>query len=236
MFFQIENLSVFYDKVHVLYDISINVVEGEIVTLVGSNGAGKSTLINTVTGILRAKSGNIIFDGRSIIKEPSNKIVEAGIVQVPEGRQVFPLLTLFENLEMGSYIPAARKRRPEMLKKVLNIFPELEKHKNQMAGTLSGGQQQMLAIARALMACPRLLILDEPSLGLAPLIVKDVFRTVKEINETTGTSVLLVEQNVRQSLGISDRAYVLENGYITLEGSGSELLNNESVKAAYLGI
>ncbi len=235
MFFETKNLSVFYDKVHVLFDVSIKVDEGEGISLIGSHGAGKSTFINTISGILKAKSGEVIFKGKPLTNISSDDIVESGIVQVPEGRQVFPSMTVTENLEVGSLVKRARGRKTEMMKKVKEIFPELARCGKQLAGTLSGGQQQMLAVGRALMSCPLLLMLDEPSLGLAPKIVAGVFEIVKEINHG-GTSVLIVEQNVVQALNISTRAYVLENGTIVLEGTAKELLQDEKVKKAYLGI
>jgi len=208
---------------------------GEIVSVIGSNGAGKSTLLNTISGITRARSGRMEFLGERTDYLPSHKIVEKGIVQVPEGRQIFYPLTVIENLIMGSYLPAAKKRRAESLENVFRLFPILQERQAQRAGTLSGGEQQMLAIGRGLMACPKLLILDEPSLGLSPLMVDDIFAIVKEINQG-GIAVLLVEQNVVQALSLFDWAYVLENGRIVLEGPGKGLIDNPRVREAYLAL
>lgn len=235
MLFETRHINFFYGDVQVLFDITLGIEEGEIVSIVGSNAAGKSTIIRTISGILRAKSGSIVFEGRSIENASADQVVDLGIVQVPEGRQLFPGMTVSENLEMGSFIPKARLKRTENLKKVHQIFPVLASRSKQLAGTLSGGEQQMLAVARALMSCPKLLMLDEPSLGLSPLMTQEIFRVVKEINED-GESILLVEQNVRQALNLSARGYVLENGHVVLEGKGTELLKDENVKKAYLGI
>jgi branched-chain amino acid transport system ATP-binding protein len=235
LLFETRHINFFYGDVQVLFDITLGIEEGEIVSIVGSNAAGKSTIIRTISGILRAKSGSIVFEGRSIENASADQVVDLGIVQVPEGRQLFPGMTVSENLEMGSFIPKARLKRTENLKKVHQIFPVLASRSKQLAGTLSGGEQQMLAVARALMSCPKLLMLDEPSLGLSPLMTQEIFRVVKEINED-GESILLVEQNVRQALNLSARGYVLENGHVVLEGKGTELLKDENVKKAYLGI
>jgi len=201
----------------------------------GSNGTGKTTTLNTISGVLRASSGTIEFLGRRIENLPPHQIVDLGVVQIPEARLLFPYMTVLENLELGAYTPKARKGKKENLKVVSRLFPVLEERKTQLAGTLSGGEQQMLAIARGLMAKPKLLMLDEPSLGLAPLLVKEVFETVKEIS-AHGITVVLVEQDVFHSLSISDEAYVLENGRVVLEGKGKGLLDNPQVKEAYLGI
>jgi branched-chain amino acid transport system ATP-binding protein len=203
--------------------------------VVGANGAGKTTMLRAISGLMRPRAGQILFDGERLDSLPSHAIVERGVVQVPEGRKIFPSLTVLENLELGSYVAAAKARRREGLEQVFGFFPRLKERERQAAGTMSGGEQQMLAIGRALMARPRLLMLDEPSLGLAPIIVKEIFRIIGEINRS-GTTVLLVEQNTRQALVLSRRGYVLENGRVVLEGSGAELLGNEHVKRAYLGM
>jgi branched-chain amino acid transport system ATP-binding protein len=232
---RISELSVYYKDLQALNDISLFVNEGEIVSVIGSNGAGKSTLLNAISGIFPGTSGRMAFLEERIDDLPSHKIVEKGIVQVPEGRKVFYPLTVLENLILGSYLPAAKKLREESLEKVFGLFPILRERRTQLAGTLSGGEQQMLAIGRGLMACPRLLILDEPSLGLSPLLVNEIFTITKEINQG-GITVLLVEQNVVQALSLADRAYVLENGRIVLEGPGKELIDNPKVQEAYLAL
>ena len=231
---EVKDLDFAYGDVHVLHGVSLSVQAGEIVTLVGSNGAGKSTTLRNVSRLLKPRSGSMVFDGHDLTKLSSHQVVELGVVQVPEGRRVFPEMTILENLRMGSYIEAARADRQKNLEHVLTLFPRLRERIGQLAGTLSGGEQQMLAIARGLMAKPRLLLLDEPSLGLSPLLVKTIFDTIAEINKQ-GVSVLLVEQNVYQSLRIANRGYVLETGRIALQGTGQELLGNDQVKAAFLG-
>jgi len=223
-----------YGAIEVLRGLSMNVEAGEIVALLGSNGAGKSTLNNTVCGLLRAFSGSVRFEGREISRESPAGIVGAGLIQVPEGRRVFPNLTVHENLQLGSY-RRGRGRRPQNLERVFGIFPKLRERLGQKAGTLSGGEQQMLAIGRALMGEPRLLILDEPSLGLSPLLVEELFALVGRLNGE-GLSILLVEQNVGQSLEIAHRAYVMENGAIAFQGTPSALLANAELTRAYLGI
>jgi branched-chain amino acid transport system ATP-binding protein len=235
LFLEINHLEVFYKDVQALFDVSFHVEKGEIISIIGSNASGKTTTLNTISGILRARSGEVHFEGHSIEKLSCDKIVDAGIVQIPEGRQLFPGMTVVENLEMGSFRPEAKKKRGETMAWVFDLFPRLKERVGQMAGTLSGGEQQMLAIGRALMSLPNLLMFDEPSLGLAPIAVKGIFKIVEEINRK-GTTVLLVEQNVYHALSMCGRAYVLENGRIVLEGTGKELLNNEDVKKAYLGI
>jgi branched-chain amino acid transport system ATP-binding protein len=232
---EVSNLNVFYGDVQALLDVSFRLDQGDIVSIVGSNAAGKSTTLKAVSGILRLQSGSITYDGRNVEQLSSDKIVEAGIVQVPEGRQLFPAMTVLENLEMGSFLREAKRKRAQSLDWVYNFFPILKERVGQKAGTLSGGEQQMLAIGRAFMTDPKLLMFDEPSLGLAPIIVQEIFKVVKEINKT-GMTILMVEQNVFHALKMSKRAYVLENGRIVLEGSGEELLDNEDVKRAYLGI
>jgi branched-chain amino acid transport system ATP-binding protein len=231
----VDKICVFYGDIQALWEVSFQVREGEIVTLVGSNGAGKTTILKTLAGILRAASGTIIFQGEDITHEPTHKIVEKGISLIPEGRKLFPRMSVYENLEMGAYSRQARSKRNETLARVFALFPILEERKNQLVGTLSGGEQQMVAIGRGLMALPRLLLIDEPSLGLAPKIVKELFQVIQEINQQ-GVTVLLVEQNVHQALKIAHRAYVLETGCITLEGKGTELLQNNYIKTAYLGL
>jgi len=225
----------FYGDIQVLYDVSLKVEEGEIVTIVGANGAGKTTLLKIISGLFQPKSGTITFINKRIDNLPSHEIVRKGIVHVPEGRKLFPFLTVLENLEVGAYIPHANKHLKENLKMIFKLFPILSERKNQLARTLSGGEQQMLAIARGLMTKPKLLMLDEPSLGLAPILVKEVFEIVKTVKQQN-IPILLVEQNVKHSLEVSNRAYVLENGKVVLEGKGKELLGNEKVKRAFLGM
>lgn len=231
----IDNVSVKYGDLKVLHDISLEVKEKEVVALLGSNGSGKTTLVNTITGLLKPSSGSIKFLNKRIDTLPSHEIVKIGIACVPEGRRIFPKLKVIENLRVGSYIPEARKRRKETLNWVFNIFPVLRERKNQIAGTLSGGEQQMLAIARALMSNPKLLILDEPTQGLAPLMVEKVFEVIKSLSDW-GVTILLSEQNVHGALEIAHRAYILENGRVCLEGRSSDLLKSDFVKKAYLGM
>jgi len=223
-----------YGDVQVLWGVTMAVRKGEIAVLVGANGAGKSTSLKTISGVVSATGGEILFDGIRIERWSSHEIAALGIAHVPEGRRLFPLMSVRENLELGAVRGEARRRRNESFERVFALFPRVKEREQQMAGTLSGGEQQMVAIARGLMARPRLLILDEPSLGLAPIIVKEMFAIIQTINRE-GITVLLVEQNVQQSLKLADRAYVLENGRIVLEGAGQELLNDERVRAAYLG-
>jgi branched-chain amino acid transport system ATP-binding protein len=232
---ELNGLSVFYERVQVLWDVSFSVHEGEVVTLLGSNGAGKSTTVKTIQGLLRPGAGNIRFMNRSITGLPPYRIVEAGIALVPEGREIFPKMTALENLMLGSYVPRARDSVNARLEWIFQLFPQLAERKKQLAGTMSGGEQQMLAIARALMSKPKLLMLDEPSLGLAPVIVLQVFEIVQKLKDE-GVTVLLVEQNVHHALEISDRAYILEKGRVILEGQGTDLLNNHYVREAYLGM
>ena len=231
----IQKLSFSYGDLRVLWDIDLDVQEGEIVTVVGANGAGKSTVLRNVSRLVRPAAGTLTFQGQDLTRLESHQVVELGIVQVPEGRRVFPEMTVLENLHMGAYLPATRKDRPRNVERAFTLFPRLKERQRQLGGTLSGGEQQMLAIARGLMANPKLLLLDEPSLGLSPLFVKLIFDIIAEINRQ-GTSILLVEQNVFQSLRIARRAYVLETGRVVLTGSGQDLLGNEHVKKAYLGI
>jgi len=229
------DVEVAYGDLPALRGVSVSVEAGETLSVVGANGAGKTTMLRVISGLMRPRAGQILLDGERLDHLPSHAIVAHGVVQVPEGRKIFPSLTVLENLELGSYVPAAKARRREGLEQVFALFPRLEERRRQAAGTMSGGEQQMLAIGRALMARPRVLMLDEPSLGLAPIIVKEIFRIIGEINRL-GTTVLLVEQNTRQALALSRRGYVLENGRVVLEGSGAELLGNEHVKRAYLGM
>ncbi len=232
---ELRDVEVAYGDLPALRGVSVSVEAGETLSVVGANGAGKTTMLRAISGLLRPRAGQILLDGLRLDTLPSHVIVEHGLVQVPEGRKIFPSLTVLENLEMGSYISAAKARRREGLAQVFALFPRLEERRGQAAGTMSGGEQQMLAIGRALMARPRVLMLDEPSLGLAPIIVAEIFRIIGEISQL-GTTVLLVEQNTRQALALSRRGYVLENGRVVLEGSGAELLGNEHVKRAYLGM
>ena len=232
---RVNGIDVFYGDLQVLWDVTFDVKEKEIVVLVGANGAGKTTTIRTISALLALRKGDIEFNGKRIDRLPANRIIEHGIVHVPEARRLFPEMTVEENLIMGSLYGKAKIQRFETMEQVYSLFPRLQERRKQMAGTLSGGEQQMLAIGRGLMSRPQLMMLDEPSLGLAPLLVQEVFNLVKRINEQ-GVTVLLVEQNVRLTLAMCNRAYVLENGRIVLKGTGRELLENEQVKEACLGI
>lgn len=223
-----------YGSIYALKGIDLVVNEGEIVTIIGANGAGKSTTLNTISGLVRSISGSIEFNGVDITYMPTDKIVESGLIQVPEGREIFPNLTVMENLKLGAFLRKDKQGIKEDLEKVTSYFPRLAERFNQLGGTLSGGEQQMLAIARALMSKPKLLLMDEPSLGLAPIFVHDIFDIIKKINEH-GTTVLLVEQNATLALSIAHRGYVMETGNIVMEDKASNLMDNESVKAAYLG-
>jgi branched-chain amino acid transport system ATP-binding protein len=232
---EVRKLSFAYDDLRVLWDVDIEVNEGEIVSVVGSNGAGKSTLLKNISRLVEPSSGSLGFDGADLLPLPAHRVVDLGVIQVPEGRRIFPELTVLENLHMGGYSPRARARRVDNLARVFALFPRLLERTKQLGGTLSGGEQQMLAIGRGLMANPRLLLLDEPSIGLSPLMVQTIFEIIREINRQ-GTTVLLLEQNVYQSLRIADRAYVMELGRMVLQGSGLELSENEHVKKAFLGL
>jgi branched-chain amino acid transport system ATP-binding protein len=232
---KLNGISAHYGDVQALREVSLTIQEREVVSIIGSNGAGKSTTLNTVSGILRASSGTIEFLGQRIENRHPHEIVDQGIVQIPEGRLLFPYMSVLENLELGAFNEKARVARGKNIQIVFSLFPILQERSDQLAGTLSGGEQQMVAVARGLMAMPNLLMLDEPSLGLAPLLVRQVFETVKKIN-AQGITVLLVEQNVFHTLSVSARGYVLENGSVVLEGRGQELLNNPQVREAYLGI
>jgi len=232
---KVEGISTHYGDIQVLWDASLNVQSKEMVTMVGSNGSGKTTTINTIAGMLHPTSGTIKFLDQPIHQLPTHKIVERGISLIPEGRKLFPEMTVLENLELGAYFPNARKKIPETLQWVFGLFPRLEERKTQLAGTLSGGEQQMLTVGRGLMSTPQLLLIDEPSMGLAPILVADLFRTVRKINRE-GVTVFLVEQNSRLAMEISDRTYVLENGRIVREGKSRELLNDDDIRKAYLGL
>jgi branched-chain amino acid transport system ATP-binding protein len=231
----VEKLNYSYDDLKVLWDVDLEVNEGEIVTVLGSNGAGKSTTLKNISRLVTPDSGTITFDGRDLTRLEPHTVVEMGVVQVPEGRRIFPEMTVLENLRMGSYTKSAKRHRKANIERVFSLFPRLREREKQLGGTMSGGEQQMLAIARGLMANPRLLLLDEPSLGLAPLLVKNIFDIIQEINRQ-GVTILLVEQNVYQSLRIAHRGYVLETGRVVLTGGGADLLNDEHVKKAFLGM
>ena len=230
----VENLNVYYGMIHALKDVSFHVEEGEIVALIGANGAGKTTTLQTVSGMLQAKSGSVHFENQDITKMPSHRIVQLGISHVPEGRRMFANLTVYENLRMGAYTRKDKKEIEESLARVYERFPRLKERTRQLAGTLSGGEQQMLAMGRALMSNPRLLLLDEPSMGLSPLLVSEIFDIIESISKQ-GVTILLVEQNAKKALSIADRGYVLETGSIVMEDSAQALLNNEDIKKAYLG-
>lgn len=231
---EVKDLEVYYGAIHAVKGISLRVEDGQIVTLIGSNGAGKSTTLHTISGLIKPRSGNILFDGTDITGTPAHKIVASGLVQVPEGRHVFANMSVMENLDMGAYLRKDKDGIEKDKKKVFELFPRLFERKNQLSGTLSGGEQQMLAMGRALMERPRVLLLDEPSMGLAPLLVKEIFSIIKTINEE-GTTILLVEQNANMALSIADYAYVLETGRITLSGPAADLSASEAVRKAYLG-
>ncbi|WP_456437025.1 ABC transporter ATP-binding protein [Desulfurobacterium sp.] len=233
---EVRNINTFYGNIQALHNVSLKVDEGEIVTLIGANGAGKTTTLMSICGVVPPRSGEIIFNGEPIQGLPPHKIVAKGIVQVPEGRMIFPELTVMENLDMGAYLRKDKEGIKQDLEYIFELFPILAERKNQLGGTLSGGEQQMLAISRALMARPKLLLLDEPSLGLAPLIIKQIFDIIVKINKEHKTTILLVEQNAHQALKIADRAYVMESGRIAMEDKAENLLNNEQVKKAYLGL
>jgi branched-chain amino acid transport system ATP-binding protein len=230
---KVDNINAYYGDLQALWGLSLHVNDGELVALVGPNGAGKTTTLKVICGLLKLASGSISFNDNDLGKETAHRIVELGISQVPEGGRVFPGMTVLENLELGSFVPNARKVKDQSLKWVFEIFPRLEERQKQQAGTLSGGERQMLAIARALMSKPRLLLLDEPSFGLAPILVQQMFEMIEEINKQ-GVTVLLVEQNVRAALELASRAYVIENGRIVGEGKGDALLSFESIRSAYL--
>ncbi len=230
----IKDLKVYYGMIQAIKGVSFEVNEGEVIALIGANGAGKTTILHTITGLLEAKEGSVWFDGKDITKTPAHKIVTMGMAHVPEGRRVFANLSVLQNLKMGAYTRKDKNEIEEALKTVYKRFPRLEERQNQLAGTLSGGEQQMLAMGRALMSHPRIILMDEPSMGLSPIFVNEIFDIIKKVS-ASGTTVLLVEQNAKKALSISDRAYVLETGKIVLEGNADDLLNNDSIKKAYLG-
>ena len=233
MLLEVDNINVYYGAIHAIKGISFHVDEGEIVTLIGANGAGKTTTLDTVSGLLRSKTGDIRFQDQSIAHTPAHAIVKIGLAHVPEGRRVFTQMTVEENLEMGAFT-RSKGEVEGSLQRVYELFPRLDERRRQVAGTLSGGEQQMLAMGRALMSRPRLMMLDEPSMGLAPILVEQVFEIIRSLH-AAGTTILLVEQNAQMALSIADRAYVLENGQITLSGTGTELAQSEKVRKAYLG-
>ena len=231
---KVENINVYYDRIHALKSLSIEVGQGEVVTMLGANGAGKTTTINTIIGVLRSKTGRITFMDRDISKADSSEIVGMGLAISPEGRKIFPRMTVRENLEMGAYVVNSSEKTEAGIEKAYNYFPRLRERKEQIAGTLSGGEQQMLAIARAPMSSPKLLLLDEPSLGLAPILVQEIFNIIREINRD-GVTVLLVEQNAKQALQIANRGYVIETGKVFIEGDRDTLINDKRIVEAYLG-
>lgn len=231
---EVKDLEVNYGVIKAIKGVSFEVNEGEVISLIGANGAGKTTILHAVSGLLNKTAGTVMFEDKDITKTPAHKIVYMGMSHVPEGRRVFAQLTVLENLKLGAYTRKDKNELNETLEKVYKSFPRLEERKNQLAGTLSGGEQQMLAMGRALMSHPRLILMDEPSMGLSPIFVEEIFNIIKEIS-ASGTTVLLVEQNAKKALSIADRAYVLETGNITLSGDAKTLMNDESVKKAYLG-
>ncbi len=231
---EVNGLQVYYGVIQALKDVSFEVNQGEVIALIGANGAGKTTTLHTLTGLLPAKQGSVIFEGVDITKVPAHKIVEMGIAHVPEGRRVFSQLSVYENLMMGAYTRKDKKEIEENLNKVYQRFPRLKERKNQRAGTLSGGEQQMLAMGRALMSNPKMIVMDEPSMGLSPIFVNEIFDIIEKVS-AGGTTVLLVEQNAKKALSIADRAYVLETGKIVLSGNAKDLMNDDSIKKAYLG-
>lgn len=231
---RVENLQVYYGAIHALKGVTLEVGQGKIVTLIGANGAGKSTTLKTISGLKKPANGKIIFDGQDLVGKKAQDIVKTGVVQVPEGRRIFANMSVYENLELGAFLRNDKQGIQEDLEKVFARFPRLAERKDQSSGTLSGGEQQMLAMGRALMARPKLLILDEPSMGLSPILVKEIFSLIKDINDT-GTTVLLVEQNAHMALSIADTAYVLETGKIVLSGKAKNLAESEEIKKAYLG-
>lgn len=231
---EINDIEVYYGMIQAIKGVSFEVNEGEVVSLIGANGAGKTTILHTITGLISPKKGSVIFEGKDITKIPAHKIVSLGMAHVPEGRRVFAELSVYENLRMGAYTRKDKAEIAKTLEMVYKRFPRLEERKNQLAGTLSGGEQQMLAMGRALMSHPKIIVMDEPSMGLSPIFVNEVFDIIKEVS-ASGTTVLLVEQNAKKALSIADRAYVLETGKIVLEGDAKVLMNDESIKKAYLG-
>ena len=231
---EIKDLEVYYGMIQAIKGISFQVNEGEVIALIGANGAGKTTILHTVTGLLSPKCGSVLFEGKDITKVPAHKIVSLGMAHVPEGRRVFAELTVYENLKMGAYTRKDKNEMEQTLESVYQRFPRLRERKNQLAGTLSGGEQQMLAMGRALMSHPKIILMDEPSMGLSPILVNQIFDIIEEVSKS-GTTVLLVEQNAKKALAIADRSYVLETGKIVLEGDADQLMNDDSIKKAYLG-
>ena len=231
---KVENIQVYYGMINAIKGVSFEVNEGEIIALIGANGAGKTTILHTITGLVSPKSGHVFFEGKDLTKIPPHKIVYLGMAHVPEGRRIFQQLTVYENLKLGAFSITDKEQIEKNLKYVYMHFPRLAERKNQIAGTLSGGEQQMLAMGRALMSNPKILLMDEPSMGLSPLLVNEIFKIISEVSKD-GTTVLLVEQNAKKALSIADRAYVLETGNIVMEGKASELLDNPRIRAAYLG-
>lgn len=231
---QVNDLQVSYGVINAIKGVSFSVEKGEIIALIGSNGAGKTTILHTITGLIPAKAGSILFEGRELTKMPAHKIVSMGMAHVPEGRRIFQQLSVYENLKLGAFTLADKKVIEKNLEYVYEHFPRLKERKKQIAGTLSGGEQQMLAMGRALMSNPKIMLMDEPSMGLSPILVSEIFEIIKEVSHD-GTTILLVEQNAKKALSISDRAYVLETGRIALSGDAKELMNNEEIKKAYLG-
>ena len=231
---QVNDLHVYYGVIHALKGISFEVEKGEVIALIGANGAGKTTTLHTITGLLKAKQGSVVFEGQDITKVPAHKIVQMGIAHVPEGRRVFSQLTVYDNLKMGAYTRKDKNEIEQSLEEVYQRFPRLKERKDQRAGTLSGGEQQMLAMGRAMMSKPRLIVMDEPSMGLSPIFVNEIFDIIEKVS-SSGTTVLLVEQNAKKALSIADRAYVMETGRITMEGRAEDLLHDEAVQKAYLG-
>ena len=231
---EVKDLEVYYGMIQAIKGISFEVNKGEVIALIGANGAGKTTTLHTVTGLISPKKGSIVFEGKEITKVPAHKIVSMGMAHVPEGRRVFAELSVYENLKMGAYTRKDKGEIEESLANVYRRFPRLEERRNQMAGTLSGGEQQMLAMGRALMSRPKIILMDEPSMGLSPILVNEIFDIIRSVSES-GTTVLLVEQNAKKALSIADRAYVLETGKIVLEGNAKDLLEDDSIKKAYLG-
>ena len=231
---EVKDIEVYYGMIQALKGISFEVNEGEDIALIGANGAGKTTTLHTITGLLSPKKGSVLFEGQDITKVPAHKIVSLGMAHVPEGRRVFAELSVYQNLKMGAYTRKDKDEIAKTLEMVYKRFPRLEERKNQLAGTLSGGEQQMLAMGRALMSHPKIIVMDEPSMGLSPILVNEIFDIIKEVS-ASGTTVLLVEQNAKKALSIADRAYVLETGKIVLEGDAKELMNDDSIKKAYLG-
>lgn len=231
---EVKDIQVYYGMIQALKGVSFEVNEGEVIALIGANGAGKTTTLHTVSGLLRSKTGSIVFDGKDISKVPAHEIVKLGMAHVPEGRRVFANMSVFQNLKMGAYTRKDKAEMEETLKMIYKRFPRLEERQNQLAGTLSGGEQQMLAMGRALMSKPKLLMLDEPSMGLAPILVEQIFDIIRELH-AGGTTILLVEQNAQAALSVADRAYVLETGKIFLSGTGEELMASDQVRKAYLG-